>query len=91
MKEKIENIIGWVNKRLSLVNESLTIKQQEYLTFSFVASDLLSKDDVRNKLSPIKNLLSLLDDVEINCDAELKKLIKLEIIQCEESIKYLSK
>ena len=52
--------------------------------------------DIRNKLSPIKNLISLIrrqrefSDTSIEVKEELQKLINSEINQCEKSIKYLS-
>lgn len=47
--------------------------------------------DIRNKLSPINNLIAMIDDtsVRIHEDDELELIIRREITQCKESIKYL--
>lgn len=48
--------------------------------------------DIRNKLSPMKNLIAMLrDNINItrNGDIKMQKLFKKEIKKCEESIEYL--
>lgn len=35
MKNKIDNTIEWINKRLQLMGEGLTDKQKEYISFAF--------------------------------------------------------
>lgn len=92
MKEKIQKIIEWANRRLLLFGEPLTTKQQEYISFSIGASDLIEKDDVRNKLTPLKNLIAMLENenTRFSSDDTINELIKTEINQSKIAIKYLS-
>ena len=46
--------------------------------------------DIRNKLSPVVNLLALLDEIEIKGDEVFLNLIEQEKKQVIESIKYLT-
>ena len=59
-----------------------------------VVSNLLLVADIRNKLSPVKNLCTMLKNREVEPYMEkndsLNKLVDKEIEQCLKSIKYLS-
>lgn len=92
MKEKITNLIEWANRRLLLIGEPLTTKQKEYIIFSIGASDFIEKEDVRNKLTPIKNLIAMLENenTRFSSDDSINELIKTEINQSKLSIEYLS-
>lgn len=47
--------------------------------------------DIRNKLSPIKNLITMLGDNRIRYPNEIiERIIKREIENCKVSIEYLS-
>ena len=45
--------------------------------------------EIRNKLTPFKNLIAMLEHY-LTLDDNIGKLIKEEIEQCKENIKYLS-
>lgn len=51
---------------------------------------MLSLPDIRNKLSPIKNLIAMLENGLIKGNVEIHDLIIKEIEACKESIAYLS-
>lgn len=53
-------------------------------------SQVLTIPDIRNKLSPIKNLIALIEHHLPLDSSELSDLIKKEIQRSKESIKYLS-
>jgi len=48
--------------------------------------------DIRNKLTPVKNLVTMLKNAVFlrNGDVKMQAIIKKEIKKCEESIKYLT-
>ncbi len=50
----------------------------------------LSLPDIRNKLSPIKNLIAMLENGLMKGTIEVHPLIQKEIEQCKKSIAYLS-
>lgn len=47
--------------------------------------------DIRNKLTPMSNLITMLENGLINADIETHKLVQQEIKQCKISIEYLSR
>jgi hypothetical protein len=51
---------------------------------------MLSLPDIRNKLSPIKNLIAMLENGLVKGNVEMHDLVLKEIEQCKESIAYLS-
>jgi hypothetical protein len=51
---------------------------------------VLTLPDIRNKLSPIKNLIAMLEDHLCKGAIKMHPLILKEIEQCKESLKYLS-
>lgn len=51
---------------------------------------MLSLPDIRNKLSPIKNLIAMLENGLVKGTIEVHPLILKEIEQCKKSIAYLS-
>jgi len=54
--------------------------------------EYFSVPDVRNKLSPFKNLIALINqELKNNDNIKYRELIESEIKHCEESIEYLSK
>jgi hypothetical protein len=46
-------------------------------------------DDIRNKLSPFKNLITLIENGLLKGDVEIHILIQEEIKECKKSIEYL--
>lgn len=49
MKNKIDNTIEWIDKRLRLMGEGLTDKQKEYISFGFnmlMDTPPISPDDI---------------------------------------------
>ena len=50
----------------------------------------LSLPDIRNKLSPIKNLIAMLEDGLMEGTIDVHPYIQKEIEQCKKSIAYLS-
>ena len=55
-----------------------------------LADVMLSLPDIRNKLSPIKNLIAMLENGLVKGTIEVHPLIQQEIEQCKKSIAYLS-
>lgn len=51
---------------------------------------MLSLPDIRNKLSPIKNLIAMLENGLVKGNVEMHELVLKEIEACKESIAYLS-
>jgi hypothetical protein len=58
----------------------------------FIVNGTPSLPDIRNKLSPISNLIAMLESSEFvyHHEAEVHKMIAIEIEQCKKSIAYLS-
>lgn len=54
------------------------------------ADVMLSLPDIRNKLSPIKNLIAMLENGLAKGNIEMHDLVIKEIEACKESIAYLS-
>jgi hypothetical protein len=52
--------------------------------------DMLSLPDIRNKLSPFKNLIAMIENGLIKSDVKMHGLVLKEIEACKESIAYLS-
>jgi hypothetical protein len=54
-------------------------------------NETLTLPDIRNKLSPIKNLIAMLEDSDIQYPNEMReRIIKREIENCKKSVDYLS-
>ncbi len=51
---------------------------------------MLSLPDIRNKLSPIKNLIAMLENGLVKGNVEMHELVLKEIEACKKSIAYLS-
>ena len=51
---------------------------------------MLSLPDIRNKLSPIKNLIAMLENGLVKGNVEIHPLVLKEIEACKQSIAYLS-
>jgi hypothetical protein len=51
---------------------------------------MLSLPDIRNKLSPITNLIAMLENGLVKGNVEMHDLVLKEIEQCKKSIAYLS-
>ena len=51
---------------------------------------MFSLPDIRNKLSPIKNLITMLENGLVKGTIEVHPLITAEINECKKSIAYLS-
>ena len=51
---------------------------------------MLSLPDIRNKLSPIKNLIAMLENGLVKGNVEMHTLVLKEIEACKQSIAYLS-
>jgi hypothetical protein len=51
---------------------------------------MLSLPDIRNKLSPIKNLIAMIEIGLVKGNVEMHDLVLKEIESCKESIAYLS-
>ena len=54
------------------------------------ADVMLSLPDIRNKLSPITNLIAMLENGLVKGNVEMHDLVLKEIEQCKKSIAYLS-
>lgn len=72
----------------------LDMKRVELIEFDLIESDEVGAD-IRNKLTPYKNLVSLIKLFLKETDAEkmksLKKFIEKELKQSEKSVKYIAK
>jgi signal recognition particle GTPase len=91
MKEHIEKLIEWADIRLTMVDKPLTKKQKDYVVFSLMYGDLIEKKEIRNKMSPIKNLIAMLENENISVeDNEINKLIKKEIDNVKLIINYIT-
>lgn len=55
-----------------------------------IADVMLSLPDIRNKLSPIKNLIAMLENGLVKGNVEMHDLVLKEIEACKQSIAYLS-
>jgi hypothetical protein len=55
-----------------------------------ISDVMLSLPDIRNKLSPIKNLIAMLENGLVKGNVEMHDLVIKEIEACKESIVYLS-
>ncbi len=52
--------------------------------------DAMMLPDIRNKLSPLKNLISMIENGLVKGNVEIYDLVLKEIEQCKKSIEYLS-
>ncbi len=57
---------------------------------SYQTDVMLSLPDIRNKLSPITNLIAMLENGLVKGNVEMHDLVLKEIEQCKKSIAYLS-
>lgn len=55
-----------------------------------LGNDMFLLPDIRNKLSPIKNLIAMLENGLVKGDIEMHDLVLKEIESCKESLSYLS-
>lgn len=51
----------------------------------------LSQADIRNRLSPMKNIIAFIDNGLLDCSIESSPFILREVEQCKKEISYLSK
>ena len=72
---------------MSKENENLNETENSALN---IADVMLSLPDIRNKLSPIKNLISMLENGLVEGNVEMHDLVLKEIEACKQSIAYLS-
>ena len=72
---------------MSKENENLNETENSALN---IADVMLSLPDIRNKLSPIKNLISMLENGLVKGNVEMHDLVLKEIEACKQSIAYLS-
>lgn len=81
------------NKILKHLNEtnSLDLSDYKIVVFDVIESDKIGAD-IRNKLSPIKNLTSLIDVIDSFSleDPKFIRVIKNESKRCKKVVKYLS-
>ena len=71
---------------MSKENENLNETENSALN---IADVMLSLPDIRNKLSPIKNLISMLENGLVKGNVEMHDLVLKEIEACKQSIAYL--
>jgi hypothetical protein len=71
----------WLENKLTETNQALQLLQPDVM---------LSLPDIRNKLSPIKNLIAILENGLVKGNVEMHDLVLKEIEQCKKSIAYLS-
>lgn len=73
-----------------LDNKAIT-KHQAYDLILVLFDVRQSLPDIRNKLTPMLNLCSLIDRADLsNNYGELIKIIRSEVEQCKKNIEYLS-
>lgn len=104
-KYKIARVPYWVldHQELSDRNRIEAFKHAEFISYCFNQSDsicavkqpcqtdvMLSLPDIRNKLSPITNLIAMLENGLVKCHVEMHDLVLNEIEQCKKNIAYLS-
>ncbi len=71
----------WLENKLTETNQALQLLQPDVM---------LSLPDIRNKLSPITNLIAMLENGLVKGNVEMHDLVLKEIEQCKKSIAYLS-
>jgi hypothetical protein len=54
------------------------------------ADDLLNRADVRNKLGPLKNIITMISGGDIQISVKLSELVSREVEAAENSLEYLS-
>lgn len=83
---------GVTKYKVTPVIDSAWFKKITKKEASKVSADkIFSLADVRNKLSPFKNLIAMLKGCEIkHSDDRINRMVKSEIEQCKKSIEYLS-
>lgn len=72
---------------LDFMKDAALEKQAEQLNETDV---MLSLPDIRNKLSPIKNLIAMLENGLVKGNVEMHDLVLKGIEQCKKSIAYLA-
>jgi flagellar biosynthesis/type III secretory pathway protein FliH len=56
----------------------------------FIAGYDYAKEDIRNKLSPIKNLIAMFENGLVEGNVDVRELVLREIENCKISVEYLS-
>ena len=78
---------------LMKINPSIDFNNYELIEIDIINSGEISAD-IRNKLSPLKNLVTILNERENTIDVELytklSRMIRKELNQCKISIDYLA-
>ena len=74
--EELNNYIDYLEEQVEELRQSKTT---------------LSQADIRNRLSPIKNIIAFVDNGLLNCSIEASPFILREVEQCKKEISYLSK
>jgi hypothetical protein len=82
--------VGRIPDGLNVIDVINQFKQTGIFFVEDTESDSLSYDDIRNKLSPFKNLIRMIENGLVKGSVETHDLVLKEIEQCKESIEYLS-
>ena len=73
------------------LNKYITYLENKNQALQLLQPDvMLSLRDIRNKLSPITNLITILENGLVKGNVEMHDLVLKEIEQCKKSIAYLS-
>jgi hypothetical protein len=70
-------------------NSSFELPLEEAVKFGYNEAIVKTNHDIRNKLSPVKNLIAMIENGLIKGTAETHPLIIAEIEQCKKSIQQL--
>ncbi len=76
----------WANHKVEIKKNALTLIYHN----SYQTDVMFSLPDVRNKLSPIKNLIAMFENGLAKGNVEMHELVLKEIEECKKSIAYLS-
>ena len=90
-EEALNNKANWlyIMNRLSFWNDMPVVIQM--IQFEKQKTKTEFSEDVRNKLTPFKNLIALIDNGLLDGTVSVHPIIQEEIKQCKENLEYLSK
>ena len=91
-----EHYIGMVHPNIEAYDDAYVIRNYPFEWGMFMGGWQTSKkigEDIRNKLTPIKNLIAILEnsDLMYHGKTEMHFLAEKELQQAKENIEYLSK
>ncbi len=89
MKVKVKYMTEFGSKTTTIDLEKLIWFSKRFSIIDYEIEDVKTLPDIRNKLTPIKNLIKMIEN-ELESGVDINPLIIEEMENCNKSILYLS-